>query len=92
MPGTDEDEKPPAARADGLAVDADGGPRDPLDDGAHRAILYPRRVGVVELRDRDVIASFCRRRPADARGATGDSGLRQRQNRPGVGQKPGDQR
>ena len=53
---TEEHEQPRAARADDLAVHAHGGPGDPLDDGAHGTILYARRVGVVELRDRDVIA------------------------------------
>ena len=64
VPGTDEHEQARAARADDLSVDADGRPRDPLHDRTHRPILYPRRVGVVELRDREVIAGFCRRRPA----------------------------
>ena len=72
MPGAHEHEKPRATRADDLAVDPDGCPRDPLDDGAHPAILYARRMGVVELRDREVIAEFCRRRPAVHAYALGD--------------------
>ena len=72
MPGTDEYEEPRAAGADDVSVDPDGGPRDPLDDRAHPAILYARRVGVVELSDRDVIAAFCRRRPAVHAYALGD--------------------
>ena len=68
----EQHEQPHAAGADDLAVDAHGGPGDPLDDGAHGPILYARRVGVVELRDRDVIARFCRRRPAVHAYALGD--------------------
>ena len=64
MPGTDEHQKAAPARSDHLAVDTDGSAGHSLDDGAHPAILYARRVGVVELRDRGVIAAFCRRRPA----------------------------
>ena len=72
VPGTHEHEEPRSTGADDLAVDPDGGPRDPLDDGAHPAILYARRMGVVELRDRKVIAEFCRRRPAVHAYALGD--------------------
>jgi ribosomal protein S18 acetylase RimI-like enzyme len=72
VPGAHEHEKPRATGTDYLAVDPDGCPRDPLDDGAHPAILYARRMGVVELRDREVIAEFCRRRPAVHAYALGD--------------------
>jgi len=64
VPGTDEHHEAPPARADHLGLDPDRTARYSLDDGAHPAILYARRVGVVELRDRHVIAEFCRRRPA----------------------------
>ena len=72
MPDTEKHEEPSAAGTDDLAVDADRGSRDPLDDGAHVPILYARAVGVVELRDRDAIAAFCRRRPAVHAYALGD--------------------
>jgi ribosomal protein S18 acetylase RimI-like enzyme len=74
VPGTEQHEQPATARAHDVAVDADGRPRDSLHDGAHRPILsdYARPVGVVELRDRDVIARFCRRRPAVHAYALGD--------------------
>jgi ribosomal protein S18 acetylase RimI-like enzyme len=72
VPGTDEHDEPGAARADDLTVDADLRPADPLDDGAHRAILYARAVDVVELRDREEIAAFLRRRPAVNAYALGD--------------------
>ena len=72
MPRADEHEDPRAAGADDLAADANGGSRDSLDDGAHPAILYARRMAVVELRDREVIAEFCRRRPAVHAYALGD--------------------
>ncbi len=68
----EQHEQPRVAGADDLAVHAHGGPGDPLDDGAHGPILYARRVGVVELRDRDFIARFCRRRPAVHAYALGD--------------------
>jgi ribosomal protein S18 acetylase RimI-like enzyme len=72
VPRADEHEDPRAAGADDLAADANGGSRDSLDDGAHPAILYARRMAVVELRDREVIAEFCRRRPAVHAYALGD--------------------
>jgi ribosomal protein S18 acetylase RimI-like enzyme len=72
MSGTDEHEEPWAAAADGGSVDPDDCARDPLDDRPHRPILYARRVGVVELRDRDEIAAFLRRRPAVHAYALGD--------------------
>ena len=72
VPCTDKHEKARPARTDDLAVDTHGGSRDPLDDGAHGSILYARPVGVVELMDRDVIASFLRRRPAAHAYALGD--------------------
>jgi len=72
VPGAHEHQEPGTTGADDLAVDTDGGPRDPLDDSAHPAILYARRMGVVELRDRQVIAGFCRRRPAVHAYALGD--------------------
>jgi ribosomal protein S18 acetylase RimI-like enzyme len=72
VPGADEYDEPRAARADDLSVDADGRSADPLDDGAHGTILYARAVDVVELRDRDEIATFLRRRPAVHAYALGD--------------------
>ena len=42
------------------------------DDRSHRAILYARDVAVVELRDREEIAAFLRRRPAVHAYALGD--------------------
>ena len=72
VPGTDEHDEPWPARADDLPVDADGRSADPLDDRAHKAILYARAVDVVELRDRDEIAAFLRRRPAVHAYALGD--------------------
>ena len=68
----EEHEQPRAARPDDVAVDAHLGPRDPLDDRSHRAILYARDVAVVELRDREEIAAFLRRRPAVHAYALGD--------------------
>ena len=70
--GTDQDEQPCATRADDLAVDTDFRPAHTLHHGAHRAILYARGVAVVELRDRDEIATFLRRRPAVHAYALGD--------------------
>jgi predicted GNAT family acetyltransferase len=72
VPGADEHDEPWAARADDLSLDADGRSADPLDDRAHRAILYARAVDVVELRDRDELAAFLRRRPAVHAYALGD--------------------
>jgi len=72
VPGADEHDEPRAARADDLPVDADVRSAHPLDDRAHRAILYARAVDVVELRDRDELATFLRRRPAVHAYALGD--------------------
>jgi ribosomal protein S18 acetylase RimI-like enzyme len=69
---TDEHEKPCPARADDLAVDADDRTGHTLSDGTHGAILYARNVAVVELRDRDELAAFLRRRPAVHAYALGD--------------------